>query len=134
MKNIPTIGVNELVESEAFRLKISQYLEIIHPSQYYIFVEDFNPADYYTTSGDASLKTKQLLKDLLSYQAMIRSIINVLGTYSDGELDLLAQLEKNVESAKVLQEDLKKAKGENCFLETEWDDLSLKIIPKNPRR
>jgi hypothetical protein len=28
---------------------------------------------------------------------------------------------------------LQKAKGENCFLETEWDNHRLLCIPKNPR-
>lgn len=134
MPNIPTLGKSQINSPvDSFILEISYYIDIIRPKDFFIFREDFDPNAYFITSGDAIKKTDILIKDLERYKQNIVEYLSVFSTYTETEIDFLSVLDTALESANNLLSDLYLAKGENCFLEIEWDNHVLYSIPKNPR-
>lgn len=132
---LPRLGIDEVVSPvDAFILDVGIYVDIIHPKLNFVFIEDFDPSTYFITSGDAIEKTKSLCKDLTEYKTDVLKTIQTLNFFTDSELDLLSTIDKAIENSSRLLNDLYVAKGENCFLETEWESHEQKVIPKNPRR
>lgn len=70
------------------------------------FVDKIDPADYFATSGEATLKARKLEKDLFKMAGMARKLVNVL----------------------------KKLKGDDVYLEMTWHDGRLVLKAKNPRK
>lgn len=135
MRDVRTLGKSQVTEPlEAFILDVSHYIQIIRPKDFYIFREDFDPNTYYITSGDAIKKTTVLIHDLERYKNHIAEYVNVFSTYTEVELDFISVLDVAIESAHKMLDDLKIAKGDNCFLETEWgENHNLFVLGKNPR-
>lgn len=134
MPNIPTLGKSQISSPvDSFILDVSYYINIIRPKDFFIFREEFDPNTYFITSGDAIKKTDIMIKDLVRYKQNIVEYLSVFSTYSETELDFLSVVDTALESANNLLTDLHLAKGENCFLEIEWDNHVLYSIPKNPR-
>lgn len=127
----PTLGVAEAQPYDSFILDIDLYLKIFRPKDYHVFREEFNPSNYFVTSGDAIRKTKRLLKDLQIYKSEIIAYIEAVEPEKSEEIRIA--LEKQLGEGRRLLQDLITAKGENCFLETEWDNHTLLVIAKNPR-
>ena len=126
-------------------------------------VPSLNPADYYITSGDAISKAVQLVKDLTELLNTLRckakpkrfglrcicgkkcssksgatlhrlsciKYLSKLGTCPHTNYEKTVAL--CLARAKQLILKLRDAKGPHCFLETEWVDHVLKLVPKNPR-
>lgn len=134
MHDIPTLGKSAIASPvDAFILDVSYYIDIIRPKEFYIFREDFDPNSYFITSGDAIKKTDVLIKDLHRYKQNIIEYLSVFSTFTETELDFMSVIDTAIESANSMLADLYLAKGENCFLEIEWDNHVLYSIPKNPR-
>jgi hypothetical protein len=134
MLNVPTLGKQQVVSPvDAFILDVRFYIDILRPKDYFIFREDFDPNTYFITSGDAIKKTHVMIEDLQQYEIGISECITTMETYSDTELELITVIKNATVAAKQLLTDLETAKGENCFLETEWDSHLLYVVPKNPR-
>ena len=132
---LPIIGRMEVISPvDAFILDVSVYIDILRPKQSFIFREDFDPASYFVTSGDAIEKTKNLSADLKKYKYDIIRTVEVLGSFTDIELEFVNQVDTAIENSQTMLADLYAAKGENCFLETEWESHEQKVVPKNPRR
>lgn len=136
-----------------FELVLDDIIEFVNPADYDLKDETgICPKHYYITSGDAIEKAKILEKDIIAYISRLQE--KVLMAY---ENEYLVGREKAVEyytakkslPSKILQyleayidaktgarrliDELVKAKGEYCFMETEWENHSLHVIPKNPR-
>lgn len=138
-----------------FELVLDDILPFVNPKDYNVDENGINPRDYFITSGDAVEKAKVLEKDLWKYAGEVRrktcELISVeydVNTqeaqkmYQDGvrpsEPKGFAEYESAIWScagkSRSLLNSLLKAKSDNCFLETEWDNHKLLCIPKNPRR
>lgn len=115
----------------------------------------FIPRNYFITSGEAIEKTKYMLIDLSNKMAHLLDVIlkSIMGAIRDKKAVALAHfkagksLPKSMipyktyydyivtskKDARNLLMILKKFRGKNCFLETEWDSHRLLCISKNPR-
>jgi len=134
MSDLPILGKENVVSPvDSFILDITHYLDVIRPKDYFIFREDFDPHTYFITSGDAINKTQMLIADLDSYKTHIQECINYQKAYTNIELEFLCIIDNAIASAYQLLSDLYTAKGENCFLEIEWEDHNIRVVPKNPR-
>jgi hypothetical protein len=138
-----------------FLLVVEDHVDYVNPRSFSLHkVPQINPASYFVTSGDAVEKAKVLEKDLWHLAGELRkqsyTIIekehNVTASkaqqlYRTGtrpskpkKFHLYEEaMWKSAGQARKLLNALKKAKGVNCFLETEWDSHRLLCIPKNPR-
>jgi len=138
-----------------FILKVEQHVPFVNPRSYGLHkAEQINPQSYFVTSGDAVEKAKVLEKDLWHLAGELRkqsyaiierehkvSASKAQQMYRNGTRPSKPKkfhiyeeaIWKLAGQARKLLNALKKAKGENCFLETEWDSHNLLCIPKNPR-
>jgi|2_EtaG_2_1085320.scaffolds.fasta_scaffold01081_10 hypothetical protein len=139
-----------------FELVIEDLAPYVNPADFGLSdISGINPADYYITSGDAVEKAKVLEKVIWKHagdlrrrsyeivaeengctpteaQSLFRS-----GTRPQspiGFADYESAIWKAAGNSRKLRNALEKAKGVNCFLETEWDNHRLLCIPKNPRK
>lgn len=69
-------------------------------------VQAIDPADYFCTTGEACIKARKLEGDLFAAAGLARKLGNIL----------------------------KKLRGENVYLETQWTDGRLLLKAKNPRK
>lgn len=115
----------------------------------------FNPKNYFVTSGEAVEKMKYMLIDIDNKLTELLNIIlkSIMGSIKGKKPKALAhfkngdKLPKSLlpyktyydyigsckKEAKILLTLLRKFRGTNCFLETEWDSHRLLCISKNPR-
>jgi hypothetical protein len=138
-----------------FQLIIEDHVDFVHPKKYGIRESFVDPKEYFVTSGDAVEKAKILERDLWKLAGRLRSRVietiakeckcttaNARKKYSNGtrtkKPKRLCDYEKAVwvaaGQARRLVRLLEKAKGVDCFFETEWDNHCLLCIPKNPRK
>lgn len=140
-----------------FELVLEEHVPYVNPASYGIRdLKGVNPTDYFITSGDAVEKARILEKDLWQFAGEMRTrILDLLiqehkvdakaaqdlyksGTRPTkpkrfGEFENAAW--KAAGQARSLLNSLRKAKGTNIFLETEFDtNHRLLCIPKNPRK
>jgi hypothetical protein len=115
----------------------------------------FDPSYYFVTSGEAVEKITYMIihideKTCLLLDLMAKSVMGPLHLKKAEAIkriksgknlpkslcDLMMYYQYMVDSkkvAKTLLALLKKFRGKNCFLETEWDSHRLLCIAKNPR-
>ena len=135
-----------------FQLVIDEHVPFVDPKKLGLEAESINPRMYFVTSGDAVEKARVMERDFWDLAGRLRRRCidrmteehpneDVQQLYRDGvrptEPKGLAEYESAVWRAaglaRRLVNNLIIAKGEDCFLETEWDDHALLCIPKNPR-
>ena len=136
-----------------FELVVEEHVPFVNPKSYGLsaaqyLAECINPADYFVTSGDAverdiwhlagelRKRSYQMIEEehgctSAEAQAMFRDGTRPTSPKRFHEYE--SDVWKAAGQARKLLNALKKAKGENCFLETEWDSHKLLCIPKNPR-
>lgn len=141
---------------DVYELVIDAHVPFADPLVYGLNDEPYvKPSDYYITSGDAVEKTKVLEKDLWVLAGDLRkrccqyiaeekkcTYVKAQEWYRKGFRPAgrrqFAMYEeavwKSAGASRRLLNALKKAKGKNVFLETEWDSHRLLCIPKNPRK
>lgn len=139
-----------------YELIIDEHIPFADPTVYGLENEALiRPSDYFITSGDAVEKTKVLERDLWELAGSIRkrcyqliaadnacTYVQAQDLYRQGIRPKSPPGLKDYEEAvwkaagcsRKLLGALKKARGVNIFLETEWDSHRLLCIPKNPRR
>lgn len=139
-----------------YELVLSDHIDYANPRSFGIKSENgINPYDYFVTSGDAVEKAKVLERDLWQYAGELRRrVFEIIAKECDCDISEAQRLYRNgtrpnkprrlgeYESAvwrsagqsRKLLNALKKVKGSDCFLETEWEDHHLLCIPKNPRK
>lgn len=140
---------------DVYELVLDDHIVFADPNQHGLPNEPFvRPSDYFITSGDAVEKTKVMERDLWALAGDLRkrctqmiadekkcSYVKAQDHYRKGvrpSCKGFAAYEEAVWKAagasRRLLNYLKKAKGKNVFLETEWDCHRLLCIPKNPRK
>lgn len=157
MANFHLIGdaFDEDSRPQVFQLVVEDHVKFVNPKTYGIKEEFIDPHDYFITSGDAIQKAKILERDLWGLASRLRqrvvelimkekniSAAKARERYKKGHGPQRPKKLKDYEKAvwaaagqaRRLINNLKKARGDACFLETEWDDHRLLCIPKNPRR
>ena len=157
MSEYVKIGKSYNAKPPVFELDIYEHVPPIDPSNYGLdqhVYKCIDPAKYFITSGDAVEKAKVLCRDLnnLSSELLNRTLELIAKEYgcmidqAQEHFDngtrpskqkmfnkYQSKVHKAAQSAQKLLNDLILARGEDCFLETEWDDHVLLCIPKNPR-
>ena len=140
------------VKPSIFQLIIDDHIDKADPKDFGLKnVKSIDPNDYFITSGDAVQKVQFLEKNLLklaedlrkeSYNLLSKKygvdITEAQELYKNGKRpDKFGEYEqavwKSADQAKKLLNKLLEARGDDCFLETEWDSHNLFVIPKNPR-
>ncbi len=144
------------VPPSVFELVVEDHVPFADPESFQLQdIDSVKPTDYFVTSGDAVEKAKVLERKLWHLAGELRrkayklieeerkcTLSEAQAHYRDGVRpsnprrfsDYEAAAWKAAGQGRKLLNALKKAKGENCFLETEWDDHRLLCIPKNPRK
>lgn len=154
-EQIPRIGEVHSEPCAFYHLILEDHVEYVDPSSFGLTEEYVNPADYFITSGDAVQKAKVLERDLWHLAGELRkksyAIIckeqkcdhqKAVSLYSEGTRPKSPKKFKEYEAAvwkaagasRKLLNSLIKARGTNIFLETEWNQHKLLVIPKNPRK
>lgn len=138
-----------------FELTISDIVDNVKPKSFGISSETgIDPNMYFVTSGDAVEKAKVLQKDMWQYAGQVRkkcltiiaaenncSVAKAQALYRKGKRpkkpkkfgEFEAAVWKAAGQCRKLVNFLIQVKGDDCFLETEWEDHKLLCIPKNPR-
>lgn len=134
-ENIPLVGA-EITDppQPVFELRLADHVPTVNPADYGIVFEFVDPHRYYVTSGDAVEKTKILDRDMWRWAGRVRA---ALRGKKGAEKRAWKKFEKAVwqaagRSRKLLML-LCAIRGKNVFLEQEWNDRRLLVIPKNPR-
>jgi hypothetical protein len=110
-----------------FELVIEEHVKWVNPQDYGIAQKGVNPADYFITSGDAVEKVRILERDLRRAAEKVTKNVGQWSAYTKA-------LGKAAKDAAKLLEALKRVRGGSIFLETEWSNHKLLVIPKNPRK
>lgn len=110
-----------LVIGQDFDPKIKNKVFILNIYDHIDKTEFFDPKSYFVTSGDAVFKTTYMISELNSRIS------------KEEDPATLESLKYSLSQANSLMEKLLKARGPDCFLETEWDQHVLKCLAKNPR-
>lgn len=124
------IGSKSYKDETVFEFNIYEFIpELVPPPS--TGLERFDPKSYYITSGDAVLKAEILKRDLWSYAGQVRKIFNKNPNKKLKKFEELAW--KAAGGATRILNELKKARGDAQFFETEWRPPKLMLIKKNPR-
>lgn len=153
------IGECFVEKPSVFELVIYDHVPFVDPKKYGLnsleYVEQqIDPALYFVTSGDAVEKTKVLEKDIWNLAGNLRkqsykliekehkcSSVEAQHKFRNGVRptkpksfsDYESEVWKSAGLARKLLNALISARGDDCFLETEWENHKLLCIPKNPR-
>lgn len=116
-----------------YELNLAKHIQDVDPADYGI--DDFDivkPADYFITSGDAVVKATHLDNDIWRLAGEARKRFGQ--STNERHVEFQRRLWEMAGRCRALLNTLKKVRGENIFLETEWRDHKLYCIPKNPRK
>lgn len=130
-KSYPKI-TKKFVKSQVYELDINDFLSKLTPPPGFS-VKPIDPTDYYITSGDAIQKTKYLAKILWDYAGRVRHELHEMENPTLEQSEFESECWRQAGAATKLLNLLIKVRGEDVFLETEWDAHRLICIPKNPR-
>ena len=115
-----------------FHLDLDVHISLPHPATFNTPDAPYlDPHDYFVTSGDAVAKAQQLEADLWVLAGRIRSYNKQKKQHKRSKYEQAAW--KAAGQARTLVRRLIEARGPMCFLETEWRNRILLVIPKNPR-
>ncbi len=110
-----------------FELCVLEHVPLLDPKKFGLEGEIFNAHRYFITSGDAVSKARILVRDLKQLKADMAAIHNLNNPTWDTAIG------DRVQRAEHLLELLIEARGTSIFLESEYNDRRLWVIPKNPR-
>jgi len=127
----PRVGIAK-PGSQVYELVISDFLQVLSPPNHFELSE-FDPNDYFVTSGDAVQKTKYLCKVLWSYAGEVRRQLNKMKRPAAADKKFEKLCWGQAGAARKMLNALIAVRGEDVFLETEWNEHMLIVIPKNPR-
>ena len=138
--------IGEPIDSEnrpaVFELRLCDHLPDVNPKTFKLSgVPAIDPYTYFVTSGDALAKAIKLEKDMWKLAALLNTTYAKLRTIKGKKTWIFqSKYKKYVQTiwacagrCRSMRNQLDKAKGVNCFLETEWREQKLIVIPKNPR-
>ena len=126
-----------------FELRLCNCLPCIVPKTFGLPADTpaIDPCAYFITSGDALSKAIKLEKDMWRLAAQLRAKYAKLKTVKNKKTwvfepkykEYVQTVWKCAGQCRAMVNRLYEAKGVNCFLETEWREQHLIVIPKNPR-
>ena len=126
-----------------FELRLRDYLPCTDPKTFGLPADTptTDPCDYFITSGDALSKAIKLEKDMWILATKLRKKYAKLKKKRGKTTWIFdPEYKEYVEAVwecagrcRAMVNRLYEAKGKNCFLETEWREQRLIVIPKNPR-
>ena len=138
--------VGEPIDSEnwpaVFELRLCEHLVDVNPKTFNLSdVPAIDPYAYYITSGDALAKAVKLEKDMWKLASLLYKAHTKTRTIKGKKTRIFESKYKKYIKAiwkcagqcGAMRSRLNQAKGVNCFLETEWREQKLIVIPKNPR-
>jgi hypothetical protein len=122
MDSIPQLEPgNILPVSSAFQIQIDKHIRFVDPKKFKKDEKPLSAKDYFITSGDAIQKLSVFIQHV---KLAIKRNKNAYGK----------ALQKVLTDANKLMKTFIKIRGPHCFLETEWEAHTLRIIPKDPRK
>ena len=127
--------IDENDRPPVFEFRINDHLPDIDPVTFGLQpdkVQSVDPSSYFITSGDAVSKAKKLESDLWSLAHTLKN--NRPKRVTKKYLKYEKVVWSCAVKARTVVRRLVEARGDSCFLETEWRDRALLVIPKNPRR
>lgn len=153
------VKIGEDVTANIYHLDLDDLIPYVDPSDYDLTnVPTIKPSDYFITSGEAVDKANIMAKEIWELAGNLRKEAynkimewkkckyqEAMKLYKENkfqgprgkEIKNFIEYEKAMwkcaGSAKKLVNNLIKARGQNHFLETEWQNHNLYVIPKNPR-
>ncbi len=132
MTDYPLVGEQASQGQPAvFELRLFDHLHAVRPDEFKLPLDtpSLDPRTYFVTSGDAVAKACQLELDTqkLVWRVAAKS------KKSKALTRYLRRLQQLLKDVKGLRQNLVDARGDSCFLETEWRSGALVVIPKNPR-
>ena len=113
-------------------VSIYDFVKLIDPPAQ-LDLDKLDPQDYYITSGDAVQKAKYLCKLLWTYAGSTRKQLNKMTRPSAALKAFEKHCWEQAGGARKMMNALEAVRGEDVFLETEWDEHRLLCVPKNPR-
>jgi len=126
-----------------FELRLCDCLPCIAPETFGLpaDTQTIDPQSYFITSGDALAKAIKLERDMWKLATQLRSRYARLKTikgkktwvFESKHKKFVQTVWKCAGQCRAMANKLCEAKGVNCFLETEWREQHLIVIPKNPR-
>lgn len=126
-----------------FELRLRDCLPCIDPETFGLPTNTLaiDPYAYFITSGDALAKAIKLEKDIWAlaselqkkYARLKKRKGQTTWVFNPKYRKYIATTWKCAGRCRTMVNRLYEAKGINCFLETEWREQRLIVIPKNPR-
>ena len=126
-----------------FELRLPDFLPCVSPKSFGLPADTptIDPYAYFITSGDALAKAIRLKKDIQELIPQLHQKYAKTRTtngekkwiYNKGYKKYIKTIIACADCCGEMVNGLCKAKGINCFLETEWREQHLIVIPKNPR-
>jgi hypothetical protein len=111
---------DKAAKNKVFILNIYDHVDYIKAADYGE-TDEIDPKSYFITSGDAVQKTIYMISQLQALEKRHKNKYR-------------RAVKKNILKAEALLALLIDARGSDCFLETEWENHNLKVVPKNPRK
>jgi len=130
-KQYPRVGAST-VTGQVYELAVDDFLQPMSPPNQFE-MEELDPNDYFITSGDAVQKTKYLCTIIWSYAGKARKQLNGMNQPTAASKKFERLCWEQAGSARKMLNALIGIRGEDVFLETEWNEHMLIVIPKNPR-
>lgn len=113
-------------------IKIYEHVPLIDPKDYNITdIEKIDPLYYFTTSGEAIWKATYMEK--VFWAAAGRATKLYGKSKNKKHKEYCSKMWAAAGAARKLLNLLKEIKDDSIFLETEWRDRDLYVIPKNPK-
>lgn len=117
---------------QRYELDVYDFLQVLDPPKGFD-LSRIDPNDYFVTSGDAIQKTQYLTKVLWENAGNARRQLNDIEEPNGEQIEFESDCWKQAGAVRRLMNALLEAKDKNVFLETEWKEHRLIVIPKNPR-
>lgn len=127
---VPLVGDDDCDEATVvFELRIEDWVDTVSPKDFKLpaTTPSLDPKTFFVTSGDAVQKARYLVRKLGHLLEELKKVKGPLAPYKKA-------ITKTLKQANILVTKLEEVKGENVFLETEFNaNRQLLVIPKNPR-
>lgn len=119
-------------KSKAFKLVIHDHVQPFNPVDHGVDdIRAIDPADYFVTSGDAVEKAKVLAGDLWDVAKQAKAKYG--SSKNKKHKALIDEIWRVASRASQFIRTLEGVRGDAIFLETDWLDHTLYVVPKNPR-
>jgi hypothetical protein len=131
--DISSIPFIDKIGKHSYTLIITKVLKQLTPPPSF-GLDSIDPEEYFITSGDAIQKVRYLSKILWKYAGTARCKLRTMSAPTAKDIEFEKLCWEQAGASNRLLHILKKLRGSNVFLETEWNnDRKLVLHIKNPR-